>query len=37
LGWLPSASGFTLLSDQPAFQISFQYTAHWTAFLFPVP
>jgi uncharacterized membrane protein len=38
VGWLLLLPGvvFTLLSDQPPFvQISFQYTAHWTAFLFP--
>ena len=38
VGWLFLLPGlfFTLLSDNaPFLQISFQYTAHWTAFLFP--
>jgi uncharacterized membrane protein len=38
VGWLLLLPGlvFTLLSNNPPFvQISFQYTAHWTAFLFP--
>jgi uncharacterized membrane protein len=38
VGWLFLLPGllFTLLSNNPPFlQISFQYTAHWTAFLFP--